>query len=194
MKSHFYIKWGDTTSKLNPDIGGNMTKAIKESGKILDCTVCLKEPDYSSYMKQDASNISQCLFPHNENVTLLLEICKLFGKDVNVVTAFELFKKANYCYLDRKGKRAEFTLEEQRKQFNAALHNLRYIGYLSATRTSTFLFKKNYFGKPSMSYAVLPKQGEVDDITSDKEVTQMMGLSSTAAAGGPPQKKVGARK
>ncbi len=34
------------------------------------------------------------------------------------------------------------------ENFNQALGELKYNGFLSATRQSTFLFKKNIFGKP----------------------------------------------
>ena len=38
--------------------------------------------------------------------------------------------------------------DEMRDMFEDALHQLKYTGYVSATRQSTFLFKKNIFSKP----------------------------------------------
>ena len=35
-----------------------------------------------------------------------------------------------------------------RDNFNKAVAALKYMGFISATRQSTFLFKKNIFGKP----------------------------------------------
>jgi len=32
--------------------------------------------------------------------------------------------------------------------FNEAVGSLKYMGFISATRQNTFLFKKNIFGKP----------------------------------------------
>ena len=34
------------------------------------------------------------------------------------------------------------------KNFNSAIAQLKYMGFISATRQNTYLFKKNIFGKP----------------------------------------------
>ncbi len=74
-------------------------------------------------------------------MTILLDIMKFQGKDANLVEAYELF-----CQCHRKqGDKNEDTL---RAWFLKAVAELKYCGVLSATRTSTFLFKKNFFGKP----------------------------------------------
>jgi hypothetical protein len=42
--------------------------------------------------------------------------------------------------------------------FIVALQNLKYMGYLTASRSNTFLFKKNYFGKPIVAQKLLSQQ------------------------------------
>ena len=37
QKKLFYIEWGDTTKKLNPDISGLMTQSIEKASTILKC-------------------------------------------------------------------------------------------------------------------------------------------------------------
>ena len=67
---------------------------------------------------------------------------KYQGKDANLVEAYELFSK---CH---KNAEKEETL---RAWFLKAIAELKYCGILSATRQNTFLFKKNFYGKPQYS-------------------------------------------
>lgn len=63
---------------------------------------------------------------------------------------FELFKTilkkgpATKQSRDDKEKEAQTTKEH----FLQTLQELKYMGYISQTKQSTFIFKKNYFGKP----------------------------------------------
>ena len=41
----------------------------------------------------------------------------------------------------------EFKEDEVMQMFQTALGELKYMGYLSQTKQSTFIFRKNYFGK-----------------------------------------------
>ena len=62
---------------------------------------------------------------------------------MNLVEAFELF-----CSCHKKEGAIEKNDETLRAWFLKAVAELKYCGILSAARTSTFLFKKNFFGKP----------------------------------------------
>ncbi len=43
----------------------------------------------------DGDNIDQTINPKFENMTIILEISKYFGKDINMVMTYDLFKKIN---------------------------------------------------------------------------------------------------
>ena len=71
------------------------------------------------------------------------------GKDINIVELFKLYKTIH----EKAGMMEECPTEKWfdlmiQENFNQALGVLKYNGFLSATRQSTFLFKKNIFGKP----------------------------------------------
>ena len=68
-----------------------------------------------------------------------------FGKDINIVVAYQLFKRIN-----QKSNNKDMISEDSMKaMFKKSLFNLKYMGFISATRQSMFIFKKNFFGKPS---------------------------------------------
>jgi CRP-like cAMP-binding protein len=77
----------------------------------------------------------------HENITILMEIFKYYGRDVNVVEAFDFFKK---CHKDTK----KYPEISTRAGFLKAIAELKYYGFISATKQHTFLFKKNFYGKP----------------------------------------------
>jgi hypothetical protein len=77
----------------------------------------------------------------HENITILMEIFKYYGRDINVVEAFDFFKK---CHKDTK-KYPEISTQGG---FLKAIAELKYYGFISATKQHTFLFKKNFYGKP----------------------------------------------
>jgi hypothetical protein len=90
-------------------------------------------------------------------MTIMLEISKFFSKDLNVVVAYDLFKKINE---KRKINDLPFTNNQMRNMFIVALQNLKYMGYFSASRASAFSFKKNYFGKPELAQDLLSVQNK----------------------------------
>ena len=78
-----------------------------------------------------------------------MELMMYYGKDVNLVDLFRMFKtiheKAEYDYLCKSPEDFDSRMKDN---FNKAMANLKYMGFVSATKQSTFLFKKNIFGKP----------------------------------------------
>ena len=64
--------------------------------------------------------------------------------------------------LKKDKKSSKFTDEDFKKMFLQALSELKYMGYLSQTKQSTFIFKKNYFGKAKHSKAVHKTEKELD--------------------------------
>jgi hypothetical protein len=99
-------------------------------------------------VKPDGENIDEAIQPTLENMTIILEISKFFGKDLNVVVTYDIFKKINSKNLRPDGT-IGYRTNEYRNMFIVALQNLKFMGYFSASRGgSTFLFKKNYYGKP----------------------------------------------
>ena len=91
-------------------------------------------------------------------MTIMLELSKFFSKDLNVVVAYDLFKKIN----EKKkiNNQTPFTNNQMRNMFIVALQNLKYMGYFSASRASAFSFKKNYFGKPELAQDLLSVQNK----------------------------------
>ena len=49
---------------------------------------------------------------------------------------------------------------ELKDMFEDALHQLKYSGFLSATRQSMFLFKKNIYSKPSYYNIAQPEEAK----------------------------------
>ena len=90
-------------------------------------------------------------------MTIMLELSKFFSKDLNVVVAYDLFKKINE---KRKINNLPFTNNQMRNMFIVALQNLKYMGYFSASRASAFSLKKNYFGKPELAQDLLSLQNK----------------------------------
>jgi hypothetical protein len=84
-----------------------------------------------------------------ENMTVIMEIYKIFGKDINIVAAYDLFMGI----LSKKESGKSYTTSQVRSMFIVALQNLKFMGYLSATRQNTFLFKKNFYSKPALGAA-----------------------------------------
>lgn len=84
-----------------------------------------------------------------EDSTILMELMQYYGKDVNLVDLYKMFKtiheKAGYD--DQFPSKEDFESKIS-ENFNIAIGELKYMGFISATKQSTFLFKKNVFGKP----------------------------------------------
>ncbi len=81
-----------------------------------------------------------------ENTTILLELLKYYGRDVNLVEAFEYFKRINNEE-DFNGKNKQQAIKNW---YLAALYDLKHMGIISSTKQNIFLFKKNVFGKPKI--------------------------------------------
>ena len=86
----------------------------------------------------------------HENCTILLDIMRYAGKDFNLVEAYYLFEDCHNNY-DKVPKHEHVSKTVLRAWFLKALAELKYAGLVSATRNSTFLFKKNFFAKPTAS-------------------------------------------
>jgi len=108
-----------------------MTTSIIESGKVLKCDCC-KAKTKKTKVNQDGTNISETINPYSENMTIIMEFYKYFGKEFNIISAFEEFKKVNKNVV--KGDGEKYTEADLRNMYIVALQNLKYMGYFSATR------------------------------------------------------------
>lgn len=82
-------------------------------------------------MKGDGSNFDEAFSSSQENMTLLMEIYKILPKDINIVLAFDIFKKINNR---DKPKDKKYNNRQLRNMFIVAMQNLKYMGYVGATR------------------------------------------------------------
>lgn len=80
---------------------------------------------------------------------------KYYGRDINLVEAYQLFKDIHERYIDECARRPPetkmLTMVHNEHQFRIwfmrALSDLKFMGIVSTTRQNTFVFKKNIFGK-----------------------------------------------
>ena len=151
----FYIQWNDTTKKLNPDIAGATTAAILNSSRLLGCKKCCKE-EFKGELIKEPDRLHEGISPQAENMTILLQIYSFFGKDFNAVMAFDVFAKVLSRAKTADGR--SYSKEDIRKMFIVALQNLKYMGYISAGRGSTFLFRTQFFGKPVEAQELLSRE------------------------------------
>ena len=89
-------------------------------------------------------------------MSIVLEIYKYFGKELNIVLVYEIFKQVH---------QGLHSPPEVRRMFHVALQNLKFMGFFSASKSSMFLFKKNFFGKPSSYQA----QNQENDRNADNK-------------------------
>ena len=81
-------------SMLDPDIGGSMTEAIMRSSERLNCKCCnIERQQLKAKVNLNGDNIDQTINPKLENMTIILELSKYFGKEINIVVTYEIFKK-----------------------------------------------------------------------------------------------------
>lgn len=67
------------------------------------------------------------------------------GRDVNI---HEVWNAYNNVYQQWNNRTKEvIEADELMKMFLRALRELKYLGFLQGTRQSTFIFRRNYFGK-----------------------------------------------
>jgi hypothetical protein len=128
----FLLEWHDSRSRLAPDIEGNILNALVKPEKILNYTVDISiDPpeaiNHAMQMKKLEDLAGLNLKSEHENTTILMEIMKYSGKDVNLVEAYSLFCD---CH-NKKQKESSVTL---RAWFLKALAELKYCGLVSATR------------------------------------------------------------
>ena len=72
-----------------------------------------------------------------------------FGKDVNIVQLFGMFETLHRKKgFDNVCPNQEFFKAKIAHNFNVAIRTMRYMGLISTTRQNTFIFKKNFYGKP----------------------------------------------
>lgn len=109
-----------------------------------------------------------------ENMTIFLEILKFYGRDLNLVEVYTLFKEIHLKY--RKAcmelpPATQFAKLEVldcdvtfRQWVMRALSDLKFMGIVSTTRQNTFIFKKNIFGKAKYF------KDDVPDKTSEEQI------------------------
>ena len=108
---------------------------------------------------KDSLEVEQISF-QEENITILLEICKFYGRDINIMEMYALFEN-----ILKKGKGEDeynFNKDQIRVMFLSALKDLKYMGYVSQTKISTFIFKKNYYGKAKHQKTLNKNQEQKD--------------------------------
>jgi len=123
-----------------------MTRAIVESHKVLNTEspfLSLGSLSLKAQTKDDAISIEN-VSPSHEDTGILLEIFKYYGRDINVVESFDLFKAV------MEKAETSYTKEEIKENFLKALGNLKHMGYVGDSRQGAFVFKKHFFGKASM--------------------------------------------
>lgn len=118
------------------------------------------------------------LSPTQENMQILFEIYKLMGITFNVVIAYEVFK-AVHKQQQTHEEWQKMKEEQLRNMFLVALQNLKYMGFLSATRQSTFAFRKNFFGKPSKDVGALVQNAR-DEIKESKQMGMILDVMELA--------------
>ncbi len=65
--------------------------------------------------------------------------------------------------------------------FLVALQNLKYMGYVSPTKQSIFLFKKNFYGKPSLTVNSGLENDKNQENVNSKNVANAVGLGSLSS-------------
>lgn len=158
-KQLFLVDWRDTMALQNPDIEGALLRSMLFSHSKFNCICCprTKKLLLQHSIKQQfddfggLSNVPATA----ENTAIILEILKYYGRDVNVVEAYGLFKKIHERYIEITQmlpvyQEMTVILNEEsqfRLWFMRALSDLKFMGMLSTTKQNTFIFKKNIFGK-----------------------------------------------
>ena len=148
QKTCFLLEWNDLKLRLAPDIEGNLLQSYCFADQVLGYELSQEDdPQLAIQQKKFEDLAGLNLKSDHENTTILLDIMRYCGKDVNLVEAYELFCS---CHKDDL-KQKYITEVTLRAWFLKALAELKYSGFVSATRQSTFLFKKNFYGKPRYS-------------------------------------------
>lgn len=172
IRSTYLVGHNGFEQKINADIPGQLTKSLMDNLKILKVKK-LETEKHEEKDKEKELNIESISY-QEENVAILLEICKFYGRDINIMEMYGLFEniiKKGYVYTksepwNETEKYVYNSKDEIRTMFLQALKELKYMGYLSQTKISTFIFKKNYFGKAKhqKSIAKTDQQKERDKL------------------------------
>ena len=156
VKDLYVIGHNGYENKINADVGGNVTKSLMDSNRLLGVEQMEMATDPKD---KDSLEVEQISF-QEENITILLEICKFYGRDINIMEMYALFEN-----ILKKGKgehEYNFNKDQIRVMFLQALKDLKYMGYVSQTKISTFIFKKNYYGKAKHQKTVNKNQEQKD--------------------------------
>jgi len=111
----------------------------------------VENPDIAISQKKFEDLAGLNLKAEHENTTILLDIMRYNGRDVNLVEAYELFCSCHHQHQKNLRSKAILSDVTLRAWFLKALAELKYCGLVSGTRQSTFLFKKNFYGKPAFN-------------------------------------------
>lgn len=161
-----------------------MVKAIINAKQIINGPSSSRKLARHEKIRTDGTNLADCIDPSLENMTIIMELYKYFGKEFNLVIVYELFKKINMT-LNHGGKNCEpmYSVQDIRRMFHVALQNLKYMGFFSPTKQSIFLFKKNFYGKASSGMSHLNNNKD-ENINIDNLMPQLTtGKHVVAVAG-----------
>ena len=75
--------------------------------------------------------MQEVIEPNLDNMAIILEISKFFGRDMNLVVTYDFFKKINSKATYLGGKPRGYLPNDMRIMFNVALNNLKYMGFIS---------------------------------------------------------------
>lgn len=171
-KMLFQVKNNGFIKHINPDIEGSMTKAIIDSSKVLKL-IPAETHHPERHEKATAVEIGN-INPNSEGSKILLEICKFQGRDVNILDMFEMFKTILKKLPNPEKKGVKELEEEFQEQFLESLKELKFMGYLSQTKQSPFIFKKNYFGKARHAKVMVKTQEQAEQ--ENRDIQRQFGM------------------
>ena len=101
-KQLFLVDWRDTAKRQNCDFEGDLMVSILNAKKLLNCSCCpvpsqgLRTLDKRGEEFDGLSNVQATC----ENSTIMLEILKYYGRDVNIVEAWNQFRAIHKRYVE----------------------------------------------------------------------------------------------
>lgn len=124
-KELFVIGHNGYENKINADVCGNVTRSLMKCNQLLGVNPLEMPLPKDEGEKLEVEQISF----QEENCTILMEICKFYGRDINVMEMYQLFEN-----ILKKGKGEpdySFKKDQIRVMFLSALKELKYMGYVS---------------------------------------------------------------
>ena len=95
QKALYLVGWNNCREKLAPDIEGNVFKSI----------IKIHELDHEKMKKEQPVDESrtgmEAIDPTKDDLTIVLEQLKFFGKDVNIVDMYKKFKNVHEKLLEQ---------------------------------------------------------------------------------------------